>query len=116
MKLKTLGRFVGLVNAGAWSCVGYYTVNFLSKLDTNFFFQDYPLSYKIARGAIILPLVAGVPISVLGLTDGLVDIARGTHHYFGCKVWQKITRNQERKKAIDKDLEFQLRRIEEDVS
>ncbi|MEK6847945.1 MAG: hypothetical protein AABX50_02375 [Nanoarchaeota archaeon] len=66
----------------------------------------------IGLNYLLLPFI---PLVALGITDGLTDVAKGTHHYFGCRVWQKLTRNPETKRRIEMDLEEQLERIEEDI-
>lgn len=115
MKIKTLSRAVGAFDAGAWSFAEYVCYRILSNANYNFFFEDHPIEHKLI-GAVYLGVVAAfVPISALGITDGLVDVVKGTHHYFGCKVWQKLTRNEKTKAEIQSSLERQLERIEQPI-
>jgi hypothetical protein len=116
MKLKTLCRAVGAFDAAAWSLVGYGCYNILSNANYNFLFEDHPIGHKIIGAAYWGAAAAFVPIPVLGITDGLVDVVKGTHHYFGCKVWQKLTRNKETKAKIQLELEKQLETIEKSIS
>ncbi|MBI2146238.1 hypothetical protein HYU22_02775 [Candidatus Woesearchaeota archaeon] len=95
--MKTLGRIVGAVDAAVWSYVGYWDYKMLSSYDYSkfgeFFTGDYPLEQKIIAGLFVGAEAAFVPIIASGITDGLVDIVKGTHHYFGMQVWRKLTRN-----------------------
>ena len=120
MKLKTLGKVVGAIDTGVQSYTGYLCYRMLSGIDYNklgdFFSGDYPLEYKIGVGAWLGTTVAFTPIVALGVTDGLVDVVKGTHHYFGCRVWQKFTRSQEKMEKIDRELEQMLERIEQPIS
>lgn len=126
MKLKTMGRVVGAVDTAVWSYAAYldYKALSLCHADYNmlreFCSGDYPLEYKVSisiligAGASLATLFT--PAIAMAITDGLVDVVKGTHHYFGCKVWQKLTRNQERKEKIQRELEQMLGRIEQPIS
>ncbi len=119
MKIKTASRIVGALDAALWSYVGYIGYQVLSSFPyeklQDFFFGDYPLEYKVGAAASIMFMVASPPVVVLGITDGLVDLVKGTHHYFGLQVWKRLTRNQKRKEKIDTNIKEMLERIEEPI-
>ena len=112
MKIKTLGRAFGAFEAAAFGVSGYLLYKNLFNLDYNQLASIIPQDKLLKFYALELALA---PIVLLGIADGLTDVVKGTHHYFGCKVWQKLTRIRETKQGIERDLEFQLRRIEEDI-
>ena len=126
MKIKTLGRVSGAVTASAFTVCGYFLYKTLPNIDynqlINIISSDNPLEYKLlsglasglAIGASALSL-ALTPLIALGIVDGLTDVVKGTHHYFGCRVWQKLTRNPETKKRIQSELEEQLIKIQKDI-
>ncbi len=115
MKLKTLDRFVGAVNAGVGATVGSLSSASVYSFYSGISSENISLEYKIFFGTLMLPFSMAIPISTLLVADGVYDIYRGTHHYLGCRIWQKLTRNSETKKRIDDDLALQLIRIEKDV-
>lgn len=86
----------------------YHTIN--EALTSN-----YPL-YQKALG-IVTPMIlyALTPIMTAATIDGVVDMFKGTHHYFGCRVWQKLTRNPKTKQKIESDLEEMLKNINKSV-
>jgi len=116
MKIKQVGRIGGAVDAVAWSFATSVCYRILSNANYNFIYEDHPIEHKLIAGAYLGMVAAFVPISALGITDGIVDIVKGTHHYFGCKVWQKLTRNEKTKAEIQSDLEKQLERIEQPLN
>lgn len=116
MKLKQVERIVGAVDVAVWSFAASICYKMLSNANYNFFLEDHPIEHKLIGVAYLGAFAAFAPISALGITDGIVDIAKGTNHYFGCKVWQKLTRNEKTKAKIQSDLEKQLKRIEYPVN
>ena len=120
MKLKQLGRLGGVVRAGGFGFMTYLLGNLISSVDYSKFGEfmagDYPLSYKICSAAWLTTVHMLAPFAVMGIADGLYDIRRGTHHYLGCRIWQKLTRNEETKKKIEGELEHMLKRIEESIN
>ena len=106
MKFKTLGRIAGIVDATAWSIAGYLNYKMLSNYDYNKFGEfltgDYPLEHKIVAGLLIGTEVVFVPIIATGITDGIVDIVKGTHHYLGMQAWRRLTGNPKKKEQIDR--------------
>ena len=60
-------------------------------------------------------VTASALVMPLGIIDGFVDTVKGTHHYFGFRVWQKLTRNKKTKEEIDEDLERQPEIIEKPI-
>lgn len=120
MKFKSLGRIGGTFNATAWSYFGYFLCyKPLSNIDYNkigdSLFGDYPLEYKIITGA-SLSLATFTPIIALGITDGLVDLVKGTHHYFGLKLWKRLTSNQKTKDKIDSSIDSMFENMEKPIS
>jgi hypothetical protein len=115
MKVKTIQRIGGAINVGVWGLAGYFCQGLLSNYNYNFFVEDHPIEYKLGGVVYLSAVAAFVPISVLGITDGLVDIVKGTHHYFACRLWQKLARSQKTKDKIQSDLEAHLKRIEEEI-
>src|SRR3989338_3749801 len=113
MKIKYMGRAVGVFDAVAWVIATSLCYKVLSNANYNFFMEEHPIEHKLIGGAYLGLVAAFFPISAMGITDGIVDVVKGTHHYFGLKVWQKLTRNQETKAKIQSDLEKQLERIEQ---
>ena len=116
MKVKTICRIGGFVDAAVWSPFVYINYKVLSQIDynnlANFFSGDYAFEYKLSQGIVLGTQAVFSLITALGVTDGLVDIVKGTHHYVFAKAWQKLTRNKERKEKIEKMLEEMLERRE----
>jgi len=48
--------------------------------------EEHPIEHKLIGGAYLGLVAAFVPISAMGITDGIVDVVKGTHHYFGLKA------------------------------
>ncbi len=110
MKIKTAGRIGGLIETAASSFFGYGCLHRLIEFDysalAEFMLADYiPNEYKIVAGASLGTLALGVPALSLTAIDGIVDMAKGTHHYFGTTLWKKIIKNEETKKKIEKEHE-----------
>ena len=120
MKIKQLGRAFGAFQAGAFGFGSYILGNWISSVDYSklgeFLTGDYPLSNKIIGVTWLTTAHVLAPLTVMGIADGLYDMVRGTHHYLGCKIWQKLTRNEKTKKLIESELEQMLVRIEEPIS
>ena len=116
MKIKQVGRMVGAFDAVAWSLAEYVCYRILPNANYNFFFEENPIEHKLIGAAYLGVIAAFVPISALGITDGLGDVIKGTHHYFGCKVWQKLARNEKTKTEIQSSLEKQLETIEQPIN
>jgi len=114
MKLKTLGRIVGAYDAFVGGVIGAITGYGLYKTEPHIFSQDLSTTHRLFDGGLSLGLGVGVLLGSVMIVDGLTDLTKGTHHYFGCILWQKLTRNPETKREIQSELEEQLRRIEED--
>ncbi len=55
-------------------------------------------------------------IATLGLIDGLVNIAKGTHHYFGIKLLKQLEIDGEKRQQIQSELEEQLERREKIIN
>ena len=119
MKLKTLGRIGGATVATAFGFLDYCAYEILSSVDSsglnNFLSEDYSVEQKILTGAYLLAVGMVIPISKLGIIDGITDVVKGTHHYFGCKLWKHLTKNEQTKKEIDSVLEKQLKLIEKQI-
>jgi hypothetical protein len=108
MNIRNLGRIGGAVDAGAWSYVGYLYVQLISNIDPvrtkEFFLGNYSIETNVGIGFLGATALLVPPIIAAGITDGLVDIVKGTHHDFGLRVWKKLTRNPETKKSIDNSM------------
>ena len=107
-----------MVDASIWSSIGYqYYSRVISNINYNFLFEDYPIQNKLA-GAAALGVFVGIPSLIfgLGVADGLVDVVKGTHHYFGCRVWQRLTKNQAKKEEIERELEQMSKMIKYPIS
>lgn len=117
MKLKTLGRLAGAYDAFVGSVTGSMCAYFLSTRQDipSFFIPGLSISYDVVEAGMKLGLGFGILASSFVIADGLTDVVKGTHHYFGCKVWQKLTRNPETKRRIQSELEEQLMVIEQDI-
>ncbi len=77
---------------------------------------DYPIEYKVLAG-IAIPATATLLTAMVAYTvDGLVDIYKGTHHYFIPKVVRTLTKNQKRREKIDKELNEQLENLEKPIN
>ncbi|MCX6814735.1 MAG: hypothetical protein NTY20_03750 [Candidatus Aenigmarchaeota archaeon] len=120
MKLKTLGRIGGAVEASVFGYFGYHGAKLMSDIDYSrlgdLFLGDYPIEHKLLGGAYVMTISASVSLCALGAAEGLTDVAKGTHHYFGCKLLKKVIKNEQKKKEIDKELERQLELIEKPIS
>jgi len=68
------------------------------------------------EGGFLLSFGIVIPLTSLMVADGAIDIAKGTHHYFGCKVWQKFTKDLGTKEKIERDLEGELRGLEKEIN
>ncbi len=87
MKYKTHCRLFGLyqttLSSALGSAIGTYTI-----------LSDGPLWTKLGTG-IVTSLTALVTI------DGVVDIVKGLHHYFGLQLWRYASHSEKNAKAID---------------
>jgi len=101
MRPKTLGRICGAVEASIFGYLGY---EFLPGF-CEYVLSGNPIEYKLAAGGL---LATTSTIVVLGVADGLTDVVKGTHHYFGCKLFKKFARNERGKKEIDDQIKSQL--------
>jgi hypothetical protein len=92
MKIKTLGRICGIPSTAAGCYFGHLSLEYFSKLDYtkiyDVFSGEYPVEYKVAGGAIAAWPILASAVSSLLLADGLTDVVKGTHHYFGMNVWK----------------------------
>ena len=99
MASEKLYRVSGVFNSFVWGCAGYLDYNMISSIKyqrvENLLSGSEPLGYKIAAGVLIGTEIAFIPIIALGLSDGLVDIVKGTHHYVGTNLMQRLTRKKE---------------------
>ena len=100
MKIKTMGRLAGAVNAGIGVTLGVADFYLLANSNydlVSLLSSDFSNSYKAFGAGFQIFLGIYLPLLSLLAADGLTDVAKGTHHYFGCRVWQKLTRNPEMK-------------------
>jgi len=119
MKVKTLGRIVGVTNALGGIVIGGVCAWFLSSMNYDLISllqSDVSNSYKILSSSFMISTGAYIPLSALMVADGATDVVKGTHHYFSCRVWQKLTGDLETKKKIERDLESYLRGREEEIN
>lgn len=119
MKLKTMCRAFGICQAGIFSGGLYFLSDLLIKYSGHskeFLLGDYPIEQKMYIGAYMSGAALIAPLTSLAIVDGLTDVVKGTHHYFGCKVLQKLTRNKEKKEKIQSELEQQLKVTKKDLS
>ena len=118
-QLKTIDRVAGAVETGAgYLALKYaaYSFGFLSQINYqkchDFFTGDYDPLHKLGVGAAIVGIaLIGTFASSVGLffmIDGCTDIIKGTHHYFGLRTWQKLTKSEKRKRDIERDINRQL--------
>ncbi len=120
MKIKTIGRIVGIVELGMSAMAFKVAQGFISRTDysqiNEFLTRDAPFLYKVGAATLAygIPIFSGV-CGALFLAEGGVDVIKGTHHYFGLRLWQKLSRNQETKEKIENDLENMLEVIERPV-
>ena len=122
MKLKTGWRIVGTVQTTALTYIGYGIYRVVSSKEygriLDILSGDYPVEYKLA-GTVILGLDGMLALSLLPtaffVADGLVDTAKGTHHYSGMQTWKKLTRNPETKERIQKGIDDLLVKIEQPI-
>jgi len=112
MRLKTKGRLGGIFQAGFSSYISYTCYDLLSNANYSFFLENHPIEHKIICAAYTGTVTAFAMFFTLGTIDGIVDSTKGTHHYFGCKVIQRLAKNSGTKKKIQLELEEQLRVIE----
>ena len=119
MKLKTLGRAAGIVSAAAGSYFGSYYIDTLSKIQYSklgeLLLGNYPLEQKAAVGAFVTTYALGVSGCALIVADGLTDIAKGTHHYFGMQLWRKLTKNERIRQRIDEETRHMLEAIDKPI-
>ena len=108
MKLKTMGRISGAITAAAAGYGGYHMYRIVSgteyKKAYDFLLSDQPLENKAMAGLYLATssaLVLCLPPLALLAADGVTDIAKGTHHYLGMRLWQRFTKSEERKRQID---------------
>ena len=109
MERKTICRMyktVGVVNTLLFSGVSSVYINKLSNEYNNYqhiLFGDYPSITKLAVGSYFSIMSLGVPLGLLGVSDGIYDIIKGTHHGLGLLIWDKLkTKNS---KNIEERLE-----------
>ena len=105
MKLKTRRKIDGAILTGAFSFVTYGSINLIidySKLS----------SFSTGELACLVGIYSVTPCLALSAVEGVVDIIKGTRHYFLARLWQKLTKNQETKKRIEKSLENMLNKRE----
>lgn len=115
MKVKTACRIVGTFQTGAFISAGYILSNNEYNKLVNVFSAGYPIEYKLESIAYLGALTVCSIGTALGITDGVVDVVKGTHHYFGLQVWKKLSRKQETKEKIDKSQQNMLERIEKKI-
>ena len=122
MKLRTLGRIGGAIQASGFCTLGYIGYGLVSNTDYKKIIEvllgDYPAEYKAIGGVVIgldaILVASAVPI-LIGAADGLVDLYNGTHHYFSMQVWKQLTRNPETKGKIDKSIVNMLSILDKDI-
>ena len=99
MRLKNKIRTVSAIPT---TILGYVNYNLIQGTVQSLNHSD---SYHtILLGGIALPIT-------FILADYLFDIYRGTHHYFSLKVWSRLTRNPEKRKRMEKELEEMLQAV-----
>jgi hypothetical protein len=104
MKVKTICRMAGVFDTAFWGSFAYFDYNIWADL----FSGEYTLGYNITSGLLLSTKVGASLIITSGLADGLIDIVKGTHHYFYAKVWHKLTRNEKIKEKLGGLLENML--------
>jgi hypothetical protein len=118
MKKKVAGRIGGAFDAGVSYLIGKeFCYDTLASIDYgqlhDVLLGDYPIGLKIAAASV--PVVSGVGMAAFTLfgIDGLVDIYKGTHHYFGMSTLKALARDPVNKAKIEKEMQEQLKIIEE---
>jgi hypothetical protein len=110
MKLKTLGRINGFLHAAP---SGYLLkLSYDSFLDTDTriigaaFDESLPLEYR-APAALYAISKAGAALCSAAVSlvfiDGVVDMYKGTGHYFGLELVKRFSKDQARKEKIEKE-------------
>lgn len=106
MKWKNVTRcFAAAQTIGSAYMANWYISAFDDLGLYQYLLDENPLEYKIL-------LTAGLGFSFSGIgfifVDGLVDVVKGTHHYLVGRIWQKLTKSQERKESIEQEIDRQL--------
>ena len=122
MKLKTLGRVVGVVQTSGAGYLGYFEYRLLKNENYGKIIEvlsgDYPFEYKAAGVAILtldgLMAASAVPLAVMA-ADGLGDIYKGTHHYLGMQIWKRITRNPQTREWVQKGIDDMIVAMERPI-
>ena len=105
MKYKYQARIFGVFQTLVFSAVtyqsAYYTI-----------FSDGPIYTRLGAG-VFTGLVS------LGVIEGIVDVVKGTHHYFGLQLWKqyaKIRGNHKSVESLDAKIENMLEYREKEHS
>jgi len=96
MKYKNHARARGVFQTLLFSGIAYKILEHT--------LSDIPLPSKIVGGGL------AVLVGILAM-DGLVDIIKGTHHYFGAQLFKqyyKLTRNYEKVESVNLENEEML--------
>ncbi len=115
MKIKQIGRAVGTVQTLISGLATYELINLITHIDyskiSEFLTGNYTIEQKVTNSATLGIIYGLVPATALMTIDGIVDITKGTHHYFALRVWQKLARSKEKKNKIESELEKLLKTI-----
>ncbi|GEM_PF-2206134 len=69
--------------------------------------SDGPLKDKIVVAGLVSLDAVVVAACGFAVIDGLVDVAKGTHHYFLMQTWQKLTKSEKMKLKIEDSINVQ---------
>jgi hypothetical protein len=119
MKFKSLARIGGACEAAVGIYMGQFGVR---SLPLSYSILEDSLSGKVppeyvVLGATLVTVEAlAIPVCGLLATDGLLDVVTGYHHYFGLKMWKRLTKNEKTKDGIDDEIKKMSILKERDVS
>lgn len=88
LKYKHLWRLGGAINTSAAIFVGYIVYEYT-------FFGSNTITLSLGES----------PLAIIA-ADAVFDVIRGTHHYLGLRTWQRLSRIDERKEEIQRDIDW----------
>lgn len=106
MRAKTFCRLFGSFESGFSATLFGAGYKVFSDIQFKQYFEsESPLSHKIALGAYGSILALSTSSMALTFTDGIVDMCKGTHHYFMASLIKNFSRNEETKRNMSNYLE-----------